>query len=313
MAKTYDVLVVGNYSLDLIFTGLPQMPELGKDIVASGFAMLPGEAYTSAIAMHRLGLQVGWAGDFGDDEFSRFAIQQAESEGLDTRLFVRHHRPLRRISVAASFPHERGFLTYYDPDPAIPAALKALATASARLLYVPGLYYGSLLEAGLQLARARKMKFAMDGNIGCPEQAPGGLSNPAIRKAVQSSNLFLPNASEARLLTGQDDLAQALQALGQICPLVALKDGKNGSYAWAGGQIHHAPGLRLEPLDTTGAGDCYSAGFIKAWLDDLPIEECLRWGNIAGGLSTLAPGGTGYRVNPAEVRKWLPRLPETAS
>jgi len=58
VSKSYDVLVAGSYSLDLIFTGLPHLPRLGEDLLASGFAMIPGEAYNSAVAMHRLGLKV---------------------------------------------------------------------------------------------------------------------------------------------------------------------------------------------------------------------------------------------------------------
>jgi sugar/nucleoside kinase (ribokinase family) len=308
----YDVLVVGDYSVDLIFTGLPQMPELGKDIVASGFAMIPGEAYNNAVAMHRLGLKVGWAGDFGDDEFSRFAIQQAEDEGLETSLFVRHKRPLRRISVAASFPHERGFLTYYDPDPPIPAAIKALAAASARLLFVPGFYTGPFLDGALKLARLKKMKVAMDGNTGGNNPLQNIDQDKVARKAVQGVDVLLPNASEVRQLTARDDLAQGLRCLGELCPLIVAKDGARGSYAISRGEIIHAPALQVNPVDTTGAGDCFDAGFIKAWLDDLPLLDCLRWGNVAGGLSTLACGATGYKVSADEVKRWLNELPPAA-
>jgi sugar/nucleoside kinase (ribokinase family) len=302
----YDVLIVGDYSLDLIFTGQPHMPELGKDTLASSFSMLPGEAYTSAIAMHRLGLKVGWAGDFGDDDFSRFTIQQAEQEGLDASLFVHHKRPYRRISVVASFPTDRGFLTFYDPDPKVPAAIKALAKTAARVLFIPGFYCGPFFDIGLSLARARRMKVVMDGNAGGGGNLQALASNPAVRKAVQSVDVLLPNADEARLLSGQDDLMQALHILGELCPLVVVKDGRRGSYAAEGGADPlHVPALSLEAVDTTGAGDCFNAGFLKAWLDDKPLVECLRWGNIVGGLSTLAPGGTGRVITASEVRKWL--------
>jgi sugar/nucleoside kinase (ribokinase family) len=301
VSKSYDVLVAGSYSLDLIFTGLPHLPRLGEDLLASGFAMIPGEAYNSAVAMHRLGLRVGWAGDFGDDDFSRFALEQARREGLDEKLFVRHQRSLRRISVAASFPEDRAFLTYYDPEPRLPAILKALATASARAIYLPGLYYGPLLEAGLRLARARRMKVLMDGNLG----EPVNLEDARVRKAISSLDLFLPNAREARCLTGKDDLQAAIHDLAELCPLVVVKDGPNGAYASENGKLEHANALPVTPLDTTGAGDCFNAGFIKAWLDGRPLGECLRWGNVVGGLSTLAPGGAGQMITVADVQHAL--------
>ncbi len=55
----YDVIVVGDYSIDQIFAGLPGLPTPGREVIGSQFAQLPGEAYTSAVAMHRLGLRVG--------------------------------------------------------------------------------------------------------------------------------------------------------------------------------------------------------------------------------------------------------------
>jgi sugar/nucleoside kinase (ribokinase family) len=301
MSKSFDVLVAGSYSLDLIFTGLPGLPRLGEDMLATGLERIPGEAYNSAVAMHRLGLRVGWAGDFGNDDFSRFALEQAHAEGLDESLFIHHDRPMRRISIAASFPEDRAFITYYDPDPRLPAVIKALATASARVLYIPGFYYGPFMDMGLRLARARRMKIVMDGNSG----SDVSLKNNSVRKAARSVDVLLPNAREARNLTGEDDLMKAIMTLGGHCPLVVVKDGGRGAYACLGNEILHAEAIAITPIETTGAGDSFNAGFLKAWLDNLPVQECLRWGNIVGGLSTLAPGGTGKPVSVEEVKKWL--------
>ncbi len=298
MPKHYDILVLGDYNLDLIFTGLPRFPEMGKDTVGTGFDMLPGEAYTPAVAMHRLGLKVGWASDFGNDEFSLFALKCARAEGLDDSLFVHHKRPYRRISVAASFPEDRAFITYYDPEPTLPAALKALTTASARVVFLPGLYTGPLLDTGVKVMRLKRMKLVMDGN-----SDKGTIDDPSVAKAIRHTDMFLPNAREARRLTGETDLEAAARRLAALGPLVVIKDGANGSLACQGKTIVRAPGIPLTPLDTTGAGDCYNTGFIKAWLDDLPLADCLRWGNIVGGLSTLARGGAGEKVTVEKVRQ----------
>jgi len=282
---------------------LPRFPELGHEIVGSGFEMIPGGAFNSAVAMHRLGLKVGWAADFGDDDFSRFAVEHARAEGLDDALFVYHKRPLRRITVSVSYPEDRAFITYCDPEPSVPAAIKTLAAASARALYLPGLYHGSLFNAGLMLVRAKRMKLIMDGNSAADET----LANPSVRRAIQSVDVFLPNAREARRLTGRDDLEEATRLLADLCPLVVIKDGANGAYACTDGHMTHAPAIPITPLDTTGAGDCFNAGFVTAWLDNQPIEDCLRWGNIVGGLSTLAHGGTGKTVTRQEIEQWRRR------
>jgi sugar/nucleoside kinase (ribokinase family) len=302
-APAYDVLVVGNYTIDLIFSGLTCLPPLGGEVIASGFAMVPGESFIPAVGMHRLGLKVGWAGDFGNDELSRMALQAVRAEGLDERLFGLHDRPLRRTSASISMTRERSFVTYYDPDPTIPAAVKALATTSARIIYVPGLYYGPFLQAGVAMARARGMGMVMDCNLG-PTESP---DPSAVHRALRSVDIIMPNAREARLLTGKDDLAEAAHDLVGLTPLVVIKDGANGAYAIERREsiLLHAPALDLTPVDTTGAGDMFNAGFIKAWLAGKPLMECLRWGNATGGLSTLAAGGAGRVIREEDVLKVL--------
>ena len=297
----YDVLVVGDYSIDLIFAGLPGLPALGREVVGSQFAELPGEAYTPAVAMHRLGLRVGWAADFGDDELSALALRHVLAEGLDEALFVHHKRPYRRISVAASLPNDRAFITYYDPAPAQPAALKALVTSSASALYLPGYFSGPLFEAGRWLLRAKRMQLIMDGNT----TAELTIESPAVRKTLAQVDVFLPNAMEARQLTGLADMEQAARQLAKLGPLVVVKNGADGACACRAGEFWQEPALALTPVDTTGAGDCFSAGFIKAWLMGLPVRECLRWGNVVGGLSTLALGGTGRMITAEEVSRRL--------
>jgi sugar/nucleoside kinase (ribokinase family) len=297
----YDVLVVGNYTVDLIFTGLPNLPALGQEVVGKGFAMIPGEAYNSAVAMHRLGLRVAWAGDFGNDELSHFALKAAREEGMDETFFVHHPRPLRRLTVAVSFPNERAFITYYDREPLIPAGLRALRKVHARLLFVPGFYAGALFFLALRWVRAKGMKVVMDGN----SHPDTRLSRAPVRRAIAALDAFLPNAAEALHLTGETDLTRAIRCLGELCPLVVVKAGAAGAYAYHHGQLLHVPALKLKPLDTTGAGDSFNAGFLRAWLDGQPLESCLRWGNIVGGLSTQGYGATGRKVTVEEVRKYL--------
>ena len=131
------------------------------------------------------------------------------------------------------------------------------------------------------------------------------LANPAVHSSLRAVDAFLPNAAEARRITGKTELDEAIVALAALCPLVIVKDGANGSYARTGGETLHAPGIAVTPVDTTGAGDCFSAGFLRAWFDDRPLAECLRWGNVVGGLSTTALGGTGRHVTAVEVEPLL--------
>jgi sugar/nucleoside kinase (ribokinase family) len=305
MSLIFDVIVVGSYSVDLIFSGMPEFPQLGKDVVGSEFKMTPGEAFIPAVAMHRLGLKVGWATDFGNDDFSLLALKYAREEGLDESLFVFHDRPFRRISVSASFPGDNAYLTYYDPDPQLPAAVPALGKSQAKIIFIPGLYYGSFLEIGINLIRIKKMKLMMDGNSSSGTIIGNSRQSKAIRNAIKNADVFLPNAKEARRLTGEDDLEQAIYKLAVLCPQVVIKDGKKGSLAYTNNELKRMPGISINTVDTTGAGDNFNAGFIYAWLNHYPIDTCLQFGNITGGLSTMELGGTTRKVTIAEVMNVL--------
>jgi sugar/nucleoside kinase (ribokinase family) len=305
MAFDFDVLVAGSYSIDLIFSGLGELPQLGKDVLGTDFMMTPGEAFIPAIAMHRLGIKVGWAADFGNDDFSQMALTRAREDGLDDSLFIIHDHPYRRISAAASYPEDRLFITYYDADPAVPAILPALLKNTARLLFIPGLYTGKLLKLGKQILRTKNMKLVMDGNSSAGDLLQGDKESSAIRKAIRSADIFLPNAQEAKRLTGEQELELAIFRLSQLCRMVVVKDGHKGSLAWTQGQLIRMPSIPVDPVDTTGAGDNFNAGFLCAYLDGKPVETCLKWGNIVGGLSTTAMGGTTLKITCDDVNRYL--------
>jgi sugar/nucleoside kinase (ribokinase family) len=301
MTENFDILAVGDYCVDLIFTGMPSFPELGKEVFATDFNRIPGGAYNTVVAANRLGLKIGWACDFGDDECSEFVLQKIREEGLIEDLFIHHKKPLRRITASASFPEERAFLTYYQPGPKIPAGFKALTRFSAKILYVPGFFYGSLFDLALPLVKTKKMQIIMDGN----SSEPVTLKDPSVKRAINSLSVFLPNLKEACQLTGENDVESSLRILGEVCPTVVVKAGKEGAFGFKDGKLFHIEAIPVKPIDTTGAGDCFNAGFLKAWVNDLPFVDCMKWGNIVGGLSTTGRGATSTQFSIQDVQKWL--------
>ncbi len=222
----YDVIVVGDYCLDLIVTGLRSAPALGKEIYGTGCKLLPGGGFNTVVAMHRLGLRVGWASDYGSDDFSRQALLQARLEGLDGALFVKRKRSLRHITVAASYPHDRAFISYSDAAPLVPAGLLALVRKSARALFVPGLYYGPWFDLGVYLAKKKGMAIMMDGNSSKETFA----NSPALAKTLSRLDIFMPNRDEAMRLTGKNTVEDAAWSLSAVCKSIVIKDGANGAF-----------------------------------------------------------------------------------
>ncbi|HWU36671.1 MAG TPA: PfkB family carbohydrate kinase, partial [Candidatus Acidoferrum sp.] len=66
-----------------------------------------------------------------------------------------------------------------------------------------------------------------------------------------------------------------------------------------------APGFAVSPLDTTGAGDSFNAGFVVRFLQPAPLDECVAWGNACGALSTQALGGTAGFPDCSELQRFL--------
>jgi sugar/nucleoside kinase (ribokinase family) len=287
MTHDYDVLMPGIYFCDLLFTGLPSMPRLGADLMGTGFDMAPGGSFTTALAFKRLGLRAGWACDFGDDMFSRFVLEAAAREGLDASLFRLHPFPVRRISVAISFPHDRGFVSFMDHVPP-ESPLPLIARHRPRCLLLPHLHYDAESLALIAEARGHGCLVYMD----C-QYTEATLATPGVAEALRAVDIFAPNEGEALALTGAATAEEALALLAELTPLAIIKRGDAGALASAAGRIVHAPPLLVEVVDTTGAGDCFNAGFLDGYLRGEPLEACMRRGNICGGLMTTARGVAG--------------------
>jgi sugar/nucleoside kinase (ribokinase family) len=113
------------------------------------------------------------------------------------------------------------------------------------------------------------------------------------RDVLEHADVFLPNLAELLAITGLDDVGAAARSIVAGGTVVALKNGADGGMAWStNGARVISPGLDVEVVDTTGAGDTFDAGFLCGWVEGLGLDECLSRAVIAGSLSTRASGGT---------------------
>jgi sugar/nucleoside kinase (ribokinase family) len=216
-------------------------------------------------------------------------------------LFIHHQKQLRFITVSLSYPEDRAFIAYYDQSPQIPAALKAASKVDAALLYIPGLLHGPRFRLAKKLLPSNKMKIMMDGNY--PEWL--NYNDKQVRYSIENVDIFSCNSDEALRLTGEKNIEKSISLLGRMCPIVIVKAGSRGAYGIIENKLEFVPSIKVRTVDTTGAGDCFNAGFIKAWLEEKSLKQCLQYGNIVGGLSTLGRGGTEFIVNEDDIIKRL--------
>lgn len=293
--------MVGAYFADLIFRDLPRNVMSGTEVFAGGFSLLPGGAFTLAMAMRRLGHDVVWATDFGNDLFSQQVLAGARVEGLDETGFRHHPIPLRSVTVALSFHGDRAMVSYQDPSS--PRSIAALLQEHRpRLLIVPKLEYGAAVEAALRVAHQFGTQVFMD----C-QDVPGTLRIPMVREVLAHVDLFAPNADEALRLTGATTVDDALEVLAGLVDTVVVKRGGAGASAVRRGKRYDVAAIEVDVVDTTGAGDCFNAGFLHAHLAGEQLSACLDAAVACGAAATTAPGSSAA-LDLAGLQHWLSRV-----
>lgn len=271
MEPVYDIFVPGDYFFDLIYTGLPEFPVLGREIFSEGLATTGGALFITAVALHRLGVKVAWSSSFGTDSYSQFVRQLAQDEGLDLSQARILDRPFRRISTALPYQGERAFISYVDPVPPDQDDywLEQMRSCNFRHLHLGAVLSHDRLERMAEVARARGATISMD----C-QDFPDLYSICSWQNLLAMIDLFVPNAREAMQITGTTAVQSAIEKLMEWVKVVVVKDGANGAWLGYEGEVHHLPAIDAGPvLDTTGAGDSFNAGFLYGWIvEGAPLE-----------------------------------------
>jgi sugar/nucleoside kinase (ribokinase family) len=303
----YDILVYGPIFCDLIFTDLPGMPVLGEELFAGAFTVTVGGSAIVATALHKLGARVGLIADLGNDPLSQVARQLLDDLGLERTLIRDHPHPLPQVTVALSFPHDRAFITRFQRPATPPDLATILQARPARHLHVCSFLAALETPAAARLAHAAGMTVSMD-----PGWDDAALRDPRLLAMIADLDQFMPNAAELCHIAGDADGARAAaQVLGMMRGgMLVVKQGAAGATAFAPNQAPvHAPALPVTPVDTTGAGDAFDAGFLSQSIQGSSLADCMRCGAICGGLSTTAPGGIDALPTLTEVAQWLAKSP----
>jgi sugar/nucleoside kinase (ribokinase family) len=303
---SYDALVYGPLFCDLIFTDLPSMPVLGEEHFAGDFKIAVGGSAIVAAALHRLGAKVGLIAELGNDQMSMVVHHLLADMGLDTSLIRRHDYALPQITVALSFPQDRAFVTRFK-KPEEPLDLGVVLAANpAKHLHICSFMAAFDTPDAPQLAHDQGMSVSLD--LGWDVKA---LRDPKLRAMIADVDMFMPSRSELCHVMGTDDKQAALDGAINLMGedgIVIMKDGKNGALARTQTETITVPAVPVTPVDTTGAGDAFDAGFIYGHTQGFPLEMSLRYGSICGALATTAPGGATATPTQEDIQQWLSKL-----
>ena len=294
MPRMYDLVVLGELNVDLILTG-DATPIWGQHekLVDDAQLIAGGSSAIFACGAARLGLRTAFVGVTGDDIFGAFMREHLGNAGVTTTHLITDPHIRTGITVHLTRPDgERALLTYLGSIAALRAEqVDPGLVAATRYLHAGSYFLQHALQPGLPAlfaqARAAGTVTSLDTNWDPDERWQSGLD-----AVLEQTDVFLPNAAEAQRITRTPDINQALAALAGRIPLVAIKRGADGAVAARGREQAAASPPPVTPVDTTGAGDSFDAGFIAGLARGLPLAQVLAVATACGSLSTRAVGGT---------------------
>lgn len=292
MAKL-DIVIVGEINLDLILYGLPLSMPTERELLGSGFSMTLGSS--SAILAHNLSVldtQVGFITKVGDDALGKIAMERLGEAHVDLAHVVRDQQTGSGVTLILPHGGERHILTY--PGTIFELRFEELDLeyiTSARHFHMSSLFLHRGLREHIpelfRLAKSRGLSTSLDTN-----DDPEDLWEGPLAETLPYVDILLPNEREARKIARHDDLEMAIARLAEQVETVVVKLGAKGAMAVRGRERIVAPPVKVEVVDPVGAGDSFDAGFLSQYLRGGDLATCVEFGNLAGGFSTTASGGT---------------------
>lgn len=300
-----SVLVVGEINPDLILRGGRAFPTAGKEVLVDDFVMTLGSASAiCAMGLARLGDPVTFVGKVGADPWGAYCVDVMAAAGIDVSRVVRDPGLKTGVTVSITTRRDRALVSFVGAIGALRAAeVPDDAFCGARHLHVSSYFLQEGLRPGCRSLFARARAAGLTTSLD-PGFDPSERWEKDLVETLSEVDLFFPNEVELRSLTGTGSVPDALRKLAGGRTRTVAKLGERGCATLADdGRVLQAPAYSVEPVDTTGAGDCFNAGFLHAWLANRPLEECLRWGAACGSLSTRGLGGTSRQASAEEAER----------
>lgn len=283
------ITVFGSINMDLI-ANTDRLPQPGETVAGSSFATAAGgKGANQALAAARAGSSVRMVGAVGQDGFAEPALALLSEAGTDLSAVKRVSEPTGTAlilvggdgeNMIAVVPGANGTTTAADATSAV-ADMQAGDILMLQMEVPP-----EAVEQALRAAQEKSVRSIFN-------TAP--LTDDAIRLADLAS-IIVANETEFELLIGAKSLAaeqriEAMQALSaRTGQTLVVTLGAEGVIAIHEGELVRASGLKIEPVDTVGAGDTF-CGYLAASLDQgLEFPAALRRAAVAGSLACLNAG-----------------------
>jgi sugar/nucleoside kinase (ribokinase family) len=290
MIASRRILVIGDVMIDVIVR--PEGPLARGSDRRAAITFQPGGSAAN---------QAAWLASFGVsvDFVARVGAADLESETarLDTIGVMPHlvGDPLLetgRLVALIDESGERSFLTDRGANEALEARdIPDALIEGAALIHLSGYSFfapsprAAVLDA---MRRARRKPISVD-----PASAEflREVGADEFLAWTQGASILFPNAEEAAILAGSGDAETQCARLAAHYPLVIIKRGPAGAEAAEGARRWRVNALKIEAVDTTGAGDAFVAAFLSERLSGADIQPALERAAAAGAAASTIIGG----------------------
>jgi sugar/nucleoside kinase (ribokinase family) len=302
MTQASKILIAGELNVDLILRNYQAFPTLGREVLVEDAVLTLGSASAlCASGLARLGNAVTFVGKVGVDYWGELCKEALRNLGVDTSRIVSDRTVKTGITVSITSPCDRAMVTYLGSIAALCAAdIPETAFAGFDHLHISSFFLQQSLRPGVRglFAAAHRHGLTTSLDPGCD---PEGAWGPDLIKTLTEVDVFLPNEVELAGVTNCPRPEDALRKLANGRTLTVAKLGSQGCAALDDGDLVAVPAFFVKPIDTTGAGDSFNAGFLHAWLRCRPLRQAMRFAAACGALSTLASGGSASQATEQEA------------
>lgn len=288
------ILVAGSANLDFVVRA-GHIPAPGETVLGRDFKTFPGgKGANQAVACARAGgAETAMLLALGDDAFAVPLEASLTSAGVRLHVKRTPGTPTGTAFICVSDDAENAITVAPGANHALTASdLPSLTDASHLVMQLE-----TPLEAVMAYARAARAQGVKVILNAAPAQAL-----PA--ELLANLDILVVNEGELAVVAGHSGSMESdLQRLRVPCVVVTL--GSQGSLANMGEQLIRQAAFKIEPVDTTGAGDTFVGSFVAALSQGAPVQAALRTASAASALACLTPGAQASIPTRAQVQTFL--------
>ena len=302
------VLVFGSVNADLVFP-LEKLPTKGETVLGANYSFHPGgKGANQAVAAAKAGAEVLFVGCLGNDGFSQDLLNSLKNSNVDTSLIKKVNSPTGCAAIGVDLRGENQIMVAAGANLNVAASQVPDSLINSSTIVVLQMEIRPSENWSL-IKRAKDLGAVVILNLA-----------PAAGVPLEILNLIdflIVNEQEVLFLSKDLGILEErpVQAAKKIAELTnqtcILTLGENGAFGVSSLEAFLVPALKIKPIDTTAAGDCFVGWLAARLASGDNLEKSMRWASVAAGKSCLKSGAQSslpdFNIVSESLEQFLPQ------